>query len=80
MGSGRVREETRRVVRLKQAKSGLFYTNKIVLAYLTALEVLGINGLKAVMRKAGLEEYLMLNCKATGDDMGRIIIYKEPIG
>lgn len=40
-------------------KSGLYYTNKIVRAYLAALEeVLGANGLKAVMRKAGLEAYI----------------------
>jgi hypothetical protein len=44
---------------MESARSGLYYTNKIVRAYLYALEeVLGVNGLKIVMRKAGLEAYI----------------------
>lgn len=44
---------------MENTKSGLYYTNKIVRAYLIALEeVLGVNGLKAVMNKAGLEPYI----------------------
>ena len=40
-------------------KSGLFYTNRLVLATFSALiEVMGENGLKAILNYAQLREYI----------------------
>ncbi|MCI0711572.1 MAG: 4-vinyl reductase, partial [Chloroflexi bacterium] len=40
-------------------KSGFYYPNKFALIYLNAMEeIMGVNGLNAILNLAGLQEYI----------------------